>query len=72
MNQTPLNTLHINADGSQWWVERPHATGVDIGPAHYSTGPLPADELARQIDFYRRVGFNIDDARTAISIKVQA
>lgn len=60
------NTLHINSDGSQWWVERPHATGSDIGPAHYAKEPLPEAELAQQIGFYSRAGFSIDDARVTL------
>ena len=58
---TPV--LRINADGSQWWLERPHYTGTDIGPAHYSKKPLPVDEIAAQIAYYSRAGYRIDDQR---------
>lgn len=56
------NELRIYPNGD-WCVFRPHATGVDTGPAHYGRKP-PGCDADSQIAFYRRAGYTITDQRT--------
>lgn len=60
-------TLHVERNGN-WWVERPHATGSDVGPAGYAHRGerLPDADVQTQVDYYRRAGFHIDDKREKV------
>ena len=61
-------TLVIDKCGG-WYVARPHYTGVDIGPAYHRTRGevVPSKDVQLQIDFYKRAGFEIRDARDALA-----
>lgn len=62
-----MSTLHIEPNGD-WWVERRHATGCDVGPAHYGRKP-PGCDADTQIAFYARAGFEIDDRREIAQVR---